>query len=134
VQLVSDDHAVAVTDVRFPSASIDGLLWYRAIVPKVGLNERLPVLYLLHGANSGPVEMIERSEVVKLASVERLIVVIPDAEYSYYTNAKHGRHARWEDAITLDLPRDVDARFPVLKGREHTGIAGISMGDTARSS
>jgi len=128
VQLVSDDHAVAVTDVRFPSASIDGLLWYRAIVPKVGLNERLPVLYLLHGANSGPVEMIERSEVVKLASVERLIVVIPDAEYSYYTNAKHGRHARWEDAITLDLPRDVDARFPVLKGREHTGIAGISMG------
>src|SRR4029077_1401425 len=78
--------------------------------------------------NSGPVEMMERSEVVKLAADERLIVVIPEAECSYYTNAKHKRHARWEDAITLDLPGDVEGRFPVLKGREHTGIAGISMG------
>ena len=128
VQLVSEDHAVTVTDVRFPSAAIDGVLWYRAIVPKVGPSEHLPVLYLLHGANSGPAEVIERSNVVKLAAAERLVVVIPEAEYSYYTNAKHKRHSRWEDAITLDLPSDVEARFPVLKGREHTGIAGISMG------
>lgn len=128
VQRVSDDNAVTVTDVRFPSAGIDGVLWYRAIVPKVGPNERLPVLYLLHGANSGPVEIMERSEVAKLATLERLLVVIPEADYSYYTNAKHRRYARWEDAIALDLPRDVEARFPALKGREHTGIAGISMG------
>jgi putative tributyrin esterase len=128
VQRVSEDNAVTVTDVRFSSAGIDGMPWYRALVPKAGPQERLPVLYLLHGANSGPVEVMERSEVVNLAADERLIVVIPEAEYSYYTNAKHKRHARWEDAITLDLPRDVERRFPVLKGREHTGIAGISMG------
>jgi S-formylglutathione hydrolase FrmB len=53
---------------------------------------------------------------------------MPDAGRSYYTNAKHLRHARWEDAIIFDLPRDVESRFPVLLGREHRGIAGISMG------
>jgi S-formylglutathione hydrolase FrmB len=83
------------------------MLWYRAIVPKIALGERLPVLSLLHGANSGPLEMTERSQIVKLATGERLIVVIPDAGYSYYSNAKHRRHAQWEDAIMLNLPRDL---------------------------
>ena len=86
------------------------------------------MLYLLHGANSSPVEITERSEVAQLAATEHLAVVIPDGKYSYYTNAKHKRNARWEDAITRDLMEDVRTRFPVLAGREHTGIAGISMG------
>src|SRR5205807_9687513 len=95
---------------------------------KVRQNERLPDLYLLHGANSGPLEIMERSNVVELSSASHLITVIPDADFSYYTNAKHKRHARWEDAVTQDLPRDVEIRFPVLRGRQHMGVAGISMG------
>jgi S-formylglutathione hydrolase FrmB len=66
--------------------------------------------------------------VVHLASTAHLIVVMPDAGYSYYTNAKHKRNARWEDAVTGELRHDVESRFPVLRGREHAGIAGISMG------
>jgi putative tributyrin esterase len=120
--------AVTVSDVRFPCPNIGGLLRYRAIVPSVQPGERLPVLYLLHGANSGPAEIQQRSEVVQLATTHRLIVIMPEAGLSYYTNAKHLSHARWEEAIASDLPRDVEARFPVLEGREHRGIAGISMG------
>jgi putative tributyrin esterase len=128
VQLVSTTDAVTVTDVRFPSTSIDDVLRYRAVVPTANAGELLPVLYLLHGANSSPAEIMDRSELVKLATAARLIVVMPEADLSYYTNAKHKRHARWEDAIALKLPRDVEARFPLMKGSEHTGIAGISMG------
>jgi putative tributyrin esterase len=128
VERVLATDAVTITDVRFPSPSIGGLLRYRAIVPSTQLGERLPVLYLLHGANSGPAEIQQRSEVVQLATSVHLIVVMPEAGFSYYTNARHLRHARWEDAIVSDLPRDVEARFPVLQGREHRGIAGISMG------
>ena len=117
-----------MTDVHFRSSGIDGVFWYRIIVPKVGPNERLPVLYLLHGANSGPIEIMERSDVVKLSSASHLITAIPDADFSYYTNAKHKRHAHWEDTVTRELTRDVETRFPVLRGREHTGVAGISMG------
>jgi len=127
VQLVSTTEAATVTDIRFPSTSINGVLLYRAVVPTVNAGELFPVLYLLHGVNSSPAEIMDRSELVKLATAARLIVVMPEADLSYYTNAKHKRHARWEDAIVLELPRDVEARFPVMKGYEHTGIAGISM-------
>ncbi len=128
VESVLTTDAVAITDVRFPSPNVSGLLRYRAIVPTVQGGERLPVLYLLHGANSGPADMQQHSEVVQLAITNRLIVVMPEAGFSYYTNARLLRHARWEDAITSDLPHDVEARFPILAGREHRGIAGISMG------
>ncbi len=128
VQLVASTPSVTITDVRFPTTAIGGLLWYRAIVPAVSPGERLPVLYLLRGSNSDPAEVQQRSGAVELAIASRLIVILPEAGYSYYTNAKHRRHARWEDAIALDLPRDVESRFPVLPGRAHRGIAGISMG------
>ena len=128
VERVLDTDAVTVSDVRFSCPDIGGLLRYRAIVPRVEPGERLSVLYLLHGANSGPEDVQKHTEVVQLATTYRLIVVMPEAGISDYTNAKHLRHARWEDAIVSDLPRDVEARFPVLPGREHRGIAGISMG------
>jgi putative tributyrin esterase len=128
LQEVSHDGAVTVTDVHFHSSGTDGMLWYRIIAPQVGSNERLPVLYLLHGVNSGPKEITEHSEVTKLAAASHLIVVMPEVGFSYYTNAKHMRHARWEDAVVEELPSDVGKRFAVLSGREHTGVAGISMG------
>jgi S-formylglutathione hydrolase FrmB len=128
VQTISATNAITISDIRFHSSAIDGILWYRIIVPSTRGTERLPVLYLLHGANSSPVEIMERSEVARLATTEHLAVVIPDGNYSYYTNAKHQRNARWEDAITRDLMEDVQKRFPVLVGHEHTGIAGMSMG------
>jgi hypothetical protein len=81
LQVFADD-AVTVTDVHFRSSGIDSVFWYRIIVPKVESNERLPVLYLCHGANSGPVEIIERSDVVTLSRASRLITVIPGADFS----------------------------------------------------
>lgn len=65
----------------------------RAIVPKLSPSEKLPVLYLLHGINSGPIEIMQRSAVGKLASIHRLIVILPEAEFSYYVNAIDGTPA-----------------------------------------
>jgi putative tributyrin esterase len=123
-----DDGTVTVTDVHFRSLGTNDVIWYRIVVPKVGPNERLPVLYLLHGANSDPRDLMDRSDVEKLAGETHLVVVMPDADYSYYTNAKHKRDARWEDVMTGELRQDVQKRFPVLPSREHTGVAGLSMG------
>ncbi len=128
VEVVATSDAVRVTDVRIPSAAIGGLLRYRAIVPTTQPGQRLPVLYFLHGANSDPAQVMDSSRIVGLAAAQRLIVVLPDGQYSYFTNARHRSHARWEDAMTQDVARDVEKRFPVLTDREHTGIAGISMG------
>lgn len=103
-------------------------MWYRAIVPQTKPGERLPVLYLLHGANSDPAEVAQHVGLVQAAASQRIILLVPNGELSYYSNAVHRSHANWEDAIARDLPADAAARFPILAGREHTGIAGISMG------
>jgi S-formylglutathione hydrolase FrmB len=71
---------------------------------------------------------MEHSNIANLACAQRIAVILPDGKFSYYTNAKHKRNSRWEEAITRDLVSDVETRFPVLSGREHRGIAGISMG------
>jgi putative tributyrin esterase len=125
---LSADSVPTVEDVHISSQSVGGDFWYRAVVPKVAQGERLPVLYLLHGANSGPGELATQLKVRELATSARLVVVMPDGRFSYYTNAKHQRNARWEDAVTIELVQDVENRLPILKGREHRGIAGISMG------
>ena len=93
VTQVSANNSVGVTDVHFYSESIGGLLWYRAIAPKLSPSEKLPVLYLLHGINSGPIEIMQHSAVGKLASIHRLIVILPEAEFSYYVNAIDGTPA-----------------------------------------
>jgi putative tributyrin esterase len=128
VVAVSSTEGAIVSDVHFYSPEISDSFSYRIILPTGRGVEKFPVLYLLHGANSDPAEVTERSEVVKLAAAEHIAVVIPDGKFSYYANAKHKPHAKWGDATTQDLRQDVLARFPVLAGREHTGIAGVSMG------
>lgn len=125
---MADADGVAVREVEFFSSSLDGRMRYTVLLPPVAVDERLPVLYFLHGANSGPREVMERSQIARLAASARVAVVLPDGGFSYYTNARHGRHARWEDAMTRDLPQDVAGRFPVFTDRGHMGIAGISMG------
>lgn len=127
VTLIEND-AVRVVEVSFPSEAISDVLRYRAIVPRAPRGQKFSVLYFLHGANSGPAQVMDMSDVVKLATENHLIVILPDGQFSYYTNARYRWHARWEDAITRDLPKDVVQRFPVETGREHTGIAGLSMG------
>jgi S-formylglutathione hydrolase FrmB len=116
-----------VTDVRIPCQSIGGHLWYRIIVPRSAAGEQLPVLYLLHGGFGNPVDIQAHTDAVKQAVAHRLIVVTPDVGQSWYTNARHRQNARWEDAVAYDLVRDVESRFPALKGREHRGLAGVSM-------
>jgi putative tributyrin esterase len=128
IRQLSGTDAIRIYDVHIPSSAIGGILWYRMLLPTPSAGEKLPVLYLLPGANSGPADVMEHSEIAKLATEKRLAVVIPDGKLSYYTNALHRPHARWEDAIVQDLMPDVLNRFPVSSERAHTGIAGISMG------
>lgn len=128
VQQVFANGSVRVLDIRLPSASLGRQIWYRAIVPATAPQERLPVLWFLHGAGSDPESMAEQSDIVNLSVRSHLIVIVPNGELSYYTNAEHKRRERWEDVLVQELSADVASRFPVLSGTDHTGIAGISMG------
>ena len=128
VRQVLANESVRVWDITHPSGGLGRPVWYRAIVPATANGERLPVLWFLHGAGSDPARSMQASDLVNLAVKSRLIVILPNGDLSYYSNARHKGHEHWEDVLVRELPADVAARFPVQSGADHTGIAGISMG------
>lgn len=115
-------------DVTFHSASLQRDMPYRVILPaSIPANQKLPVVYLLHGGGGGYRDWSNYSGVARY-SEHGLILVMPEGNESYYVNAAERPNDRYEDYITRDLIGDVEARFPAAAGREHRSIVGVSMG------
>jgi S-formylglutathione hydrolase FrmB len=57
-----------------------------------------------------------------------LILVMPEGDSSYFTNAVERPQDRYEDYIVKDLIHDVESRFSAAAGRQSRAIAGVSMG------
>ncbi len=85
-----------------------------------------PVLFLLHGLSD------DESAWTRFSNLERhvqgldLAVVMPNVHRSYYSNMKHGY--RYWDFVSDELVHKARALFPVSDRREHTFVAGQSMG------
>jgi len=101
---------------------------------------RYPVLYLLHGQTSTPVEWVDGTyygfrlpaTMDSLAALRagEFIVVMPNAdnEYggSFYVSSRW--FGGWETFIAEELVRHVDARYRTQARRESRGLAGFSLG------
>jgi len=103
---------------------------------------RYPVIYLLHGF--GATKRADRGwtrgdwanvpgtmdRLIAAGKIRRMIIVMPDASSAlggaFYTNS--AATGNWEDFITRDLVRYVDARFRTIPRPSSRGIAGHSMG------
>lgn len=121
-------HGVKMIDVTFHSAALNRDMPYRAILPaSFASNQKLPVLYLLHGGGGGFHDWSNYSDVAGYAG-RGMILVMPEGNNSYYTNSAGRPQDRYEDYIVHDLITDVEQRFPAAAGRTHRAIAGISMG------
>jgi putative tributyrin esterase len=57
-----------------------------------------------------------------------VILVLPQGDESYYTNAAGRPQDRYEDYVVQDLVSDVESKFPVAPGRTNRAIVGVSMG------
>ena len=86
----------------------------------------LPVLYLLHGLSDNQTSWGRKSSVEFFVQGKELIVVMPDAARSFYTDMKHGEN--YFTYIAQELPAFIESTFPVSKRREDTYIARLSMG------
>jgi S-formylglutathione hydrolase FrmB len=101
---------------------------YRALLPAaIKPGEKLPVVYLLHGAGGDFRDWSDDSSVARFAE-HGLILVMPQGDSSYYTNAANRSGDRYEDYLVTDLIHDVEAHFPAASGRDHRAIIGVSMG------
>lgn len=113
-------------DVTFRSSTLNRDTPYRVIMP-ANVSPGLPVVYLLHGGGGNFRDWSNNSDVARFAE-RGLILVMPDADESYYTNSAEHPQDRYEDYIVQDLIADVETRFPVATGRTNRAIIGISMG------
>lgn len=119
---------VTLQDVTFYSPALRRNSTYRAIYPAhIPNGLRLPVVYLLHGGGGNYRDWSNYSDVAAFAE-KGLILVMPDGDDSYYTNATARPNDRYEDFIVNDLIADVENRFPAARDRNERVIAGVSMG------
>ena len=118
---------VRLRDITFRSAALGRDMPYRVISPENRADAKLPVIYLLHGGGGGFRDWSNYSDVARFAESGALLVM-PEAESSYYTTAVDPPEDRFEDYIVHDLIADVEAKFPVATGRTNRAIVGLSMG------
>jgi S-formylglutathione hydrolase FrmB len=117
---------VEMRDVTFYSQSLQRNVQYRVLMPR-NAKQKLPVVYLLHGGGGTFRDWSNYSNVSQFAVIG-LLLVMPEGDYSYYTNAALRPHDRYEDYIIHDLPADVESRFPARGDRNSKAIVGVSMG------
>lgn len=89
---------------------------------------RYPVLYLLHGHDGGHHNWLDRTNLLAHTARLPLIVVLPDAGNSWYTNSVAHPEEKFEEYVAREIPAFVDQSFRTLTYREARYVAGLSMG------
>ena len=108
---------------------------YRVFLPATIIpGQKLPVVYLLHGAGESYQSWSNDSDVAGYADPAKsggLILVMPEGDSSYFVNAAGKPEDKYEDYLADDLIADVETRFPAARGRGSRAIVGVSMGGFA---
>ena len=93
--------------------------------PRVLPNGKYPVVWLLHGAFDGYQGWQRFTSIELYAQKRGVMIVMPDAENSFYSNFMLGRYY---DYLIEELPRMLAQYFPMSTERQDTFIGGLSMG------
>jgi hypothetical protein len=96
------------------------------IIPDNCNQEKIPVLWLLHGMHDNHSGWCRRTGIERYANAYKIAVVCPDGENSYYTNMVYGK--RYFDFLTDELVAFVRKTFRLSDRREDNFICGLSMG------
>jgi len=111
--------------------------------PRYDESKKYPVLYLLHGIGGDhnewlgaePVNVL--SNLVAEGEAKEMIVVIPNVRarandagdpQDIYTLEHYKAFDNFINDLRDDLMPYIEANYPVLKGKENTAVAGLSMG------
>ncbi len=87
-----------------------------------------PVLYLLHGLSDDHTAWTRRTSLERYVDGLPLIVVMPNGERGFYTDAKLKPKAAFETNLVQDIVGFVDRTFQTIPAREGRVAAGLSMG------
>ncbi len=130
---------MALLQFNFESAYLFGNTNVNIILPDLPRNKtpqefyesgkKYPVLWLLHGTFGDASDWLRKSNIELYACEKNLIVVMPSAMNSDYTNwPGFGMGYKMYDYLTEELMPLVYNWFPASDKREDNFIAGLSMG------
>lgn len=125
------DCAPLIREASFHSHSLGRDGHYRILLPPnydSGSSSRFPVLYLLHGLYGDSLNWETRTGLAKYARNLHLLLVMPDADDSWYTNSATVPADRFEDYIAKDLISEIDQKYRTVQERRGRALAGLSMG------
>ena len=117
-------------DARFQSVSLEREMRYRIYLSHnyAATTRRYPVLYLLHGLYGDYQNWDTLTNLAQYAAGTDWIIVMPDADDSWYTNSATKPQDKFEDYIAKDLIAEIDGKYRSIRDRHARAIAGLSMG------
>src|SRR5687767_4462301 len=93
-----------------------------------------PVVYLLHGYTDDNTAWLQFGEVNRYAdkaisdgTIPPMIIVMPDADSSWYINSYDGKE-KYEDFFIKEFIPSVERTYRIKNQKRYRGIAGLSMG------
>lgn len=93
---------------------------------KIYEKEEMRVLYFLHGAHGSGSKVIRFSNIERYAEENRVIVILIDAQNSFYKDMYKGE--KYETYLTKEVPTVLKKCLNINLEKENTYIAGLSMG------
>lgn len=96
------------------------------IIPDGVKNDETKVVYLLHGLSDNCTNWSRLSSVERYANEYKAAVVMPEVQRSFYADMKYG--INYFSYVTKELPEFMHRMFNFKTDREHSYIAGLSMG------
>jgi S-formylglutathione hydrolase FrmB len=119
-----------ITTETLTSKSLDKDVAFNVLLPAdyETSTRRYPTLYLLHGYGDTHTAWSLMTDLSGYASKGKIIIVMPNAEKSFYVNSVKDSKARFEDMIMKDLVPHVDSHYRTIPLPRSRAVAGLSMG------
>src|ERR1700754_4519691 len=97
-------------------------------------NRSYPVVYLLHGYSDDNTGWLQFGEINRYAdkaiaegTIPPMIIVMPDADSSWYINSYDGKE-KYEDFFIKEFMPHVEKAYRIKTEKKYRGVAGLSMG------
>ncbi len=124
--------AQSVDTIGVRSESMNKDIQTVVVVPDAyyyNLNEKFPVIYLLHGYGGDAKTWIGiKPNLLQVANERNVIFVCPDGENSWYWDSPVNPECRFETFVSKELVAYVDTNYRTIASPSGRAITGLSMG------
>ena len=119
---------MAVCEIHFNQGNALQKMTSATVILPEGKTGPFPVMYLLHGLSDDHTGWTRRTSIERYVQDLPLIVVMPNGERGFYTDAQADPRLAFETNLVRDIIGWVDSTYQTIPTREGRVIAGLSMG------